>query len=170
MSYEDELKEFMEQEGLTPETAFSMVTLMPKRKLKITAYLEDEEGEKVSLADLAQDVVRYIEEHMTDSESTAINSQFFPLINQFMTSVVPRATDLRVAEFMFTAGAIRHALSYFGLAVALLMQYISQHNLKIVTEEEAVTDEEMEDYLERSRNAERALARALGAGNDFGDV
>lgn len=166
MSYEDELKAFMKEEGMDPEAAFSMVTLMPKKKLKISAFLEDDDGDRISLSDLAEDVVRYIEENMGDEESSMINSQFFPLINKFMTLVVPRATDLRVAEFMFTAGALRHALSYFGMAVALMMQYISQHNLKIVTEEETITDQELEDYLEQSKKAEQALARALGAPGD----
>ena len=162
MSYDDDLKNFMDEEGFEPEEAFAMVTLMPKRKLKVTAYLENEEGEKVSLAELAEDVTRYIKEHMTMDETTAINSQFFPLINQFMISVVPRVTDLKVTEFMFTAGALRHTLSFFGLSVALLMQYIQQHKLKIVTEEETITEEELEEYLEKGRRAEESLAKALG--------
>jgi hypothetical protein len=170
MSYEDELKDFMMEEGFKPEEAFSMVTLMPKRKIKVSAYLEDQEGERVLLGDIAEDLVRYIKEHMTADESSPINSQFFPLINQFMISIVPRVVGLQVTEFMFTASALRSAMSMFGLSVALLMQYIQQHNLKIVTEEEAITEEELEDFMERGQKAESALAKALGVNFDEEDI
>jgi hypothetical protein len=165
MSYEDELREFMEQEGIS-NNPFKMVTFMPKRKVKITTYLEDSDGDRVELGDLAEDVLRFIEEQMLDEDGhNMVGNQLFPIINDFMSWVIPRTTNIVAAEFMMTAGAIRAAMSTYGMAVALLMQYVAQHNLKMVTEEEPLTQEEIDSYYERSEKAEQALYKALGGKN-----
>lgn len=161
MSYEDELREFMEQEGIA-NNPFKMVTFLPKRKVKITTYLEDEDGDRVELGDLAEDVLRFISEQMEDEDGNMVGNQLFPIINDFMSWVIPRTTNIVAAEFMMTAGAIRASLSTYGMAVALLMQYIAQHQLKMVTEEESLTQEEIDSYYERSTKAEKALYKALG--------
>lgn len=170
MSYEDELRDWMEQEGIDqydPEDVFTLVTIMPERRIKVTAYLEDKDGNRVSLKDMGVQVLDYINRHLKDRSATPVNSQIFPLISQFMVSIVPRATDFPVADFMFTAPALREGLIKFGFSTFLLAQYLQQHKLKIVTEEEELSEEQIEEYYRRAREAEDKLRRALGiAGED----
>lgn len=165
MSYEDELRDWMEQEGMgeyDPEDVFSLVTIMPERRIKVTAYLEDKDGNRVSLKDMGVQVLDYIHKHLKNRDATAVNSQIFPLVSQFMVSIVPRATGFSVADFMFTAPALREGLTKFGLSAFFLSQYIQQHKLKIVTEEEELSEEQIQDYYRRAREAEDKLRRALG--------
>lgn len=160
--FEDEVKDFLKQDGdLKPEDVFSMVTIMPKRKIKVIAHLEDTEGEQILVADLAENLTKYINEQMQLQESTPVNSQLFPMAGQFMTSIVPRFVGLQVGSIMFEASGFRHALLTFGLASMLFMQYVQQHGLKIVTTTIDLSDEEVEAYLDRSREANRRLKEAL---------
>lgn len=162
MSLEDDYKDFMErEEKLTPEDVFSMVTIMPKRKIKVTAHLEDKDGEIILVKDIADDLVKFINGEMQQTDSTAVNSQLFPMAGQFMTSIVPRFIGIPVAGVMFESGTMRHGILTFGLASMLLMQYIQQHELKIVTTVTDLSDDEIEDYIRRSRESEERLKRAI---------
>jgi len=162
----EELKDFLDGEELEPEDFFEMVTIMPKRKIKISAYLEDKDGERISLTTVSKNLNKYINKHMTNGENTPVNSQLFPLINQMMISSVPRSVGVAVSGFLFTAQSSRYALSMFGLNIALLMQYIHKHELKIVTEETPISEKQLEEYLAREEEAGIRLADAIGNFSD----
>lgn len=162
MSIEDDFEQFMEnEEGITPEQVFKMVTILPKEKVRITAHLEDEEGEKIELATLAKKLTEYVQDHLTKQEATPVNRQLFPLINQWMISCVPRSMGMQLSAILLTAKESRYALSDFGLCVSLMMQYIKQHNLKIVTEETPITEMEYQEYLRKEEEATQRLSLAL---------
>jgi hypothetical protein len=167
MSYEDELQDFLTKEEPKPEDIFSMVTIMPKKKIKVTAYLEDEEGDRILVSDIAESLVNYVNDQLREQESTPVNSQLFPLCGQFMTSIVPRFVGLQISSLMFEATAFRQALLTLSLSSTLFMQYIEQHKLKIVTEVTQLSDDEVNAYIERSEEFDRRLRDALAAA--FGD-
>ena len=161
MSFEDEFQEFMKREDLKPEDIFSMVTIMPKKKIKVTAYLEDKDGERILISEIAEQLVKYLQDQMTTEEPTAINSQMFPLCGQFMMSIVPRFVGMDLAHLMFQAGGFRQALLTLSLSSTLFMQYIQQHELKVVTETTALSDDEVENYLSKSREFDERIKQAL---------
>lgn len=148
-------------EEIDPEEYFSMITIFPKKGIKVSAYLQDKEGNKILLKDLATKLRAYIDEHMTNEESTPVNSQLFPLINQMIPFVVPQAVGFGAAAFLLTARSSRYAISTFGLHVSLLMRYINQHNLKIITEEITISKDEIDLYLKNERLAEAKLMGAM---------
>lgn len=144
-----------------PEEIFSMVTIMPKKKIKVTAYLEDEEGDKILISEIAENLVNFVNEQLGDEENTAVNSQLFPLCGQFMTSIVPRFMGFQLSSLMFEASGFRQALLTLTLSSTLFMQYIEQHKLKIVTEVTQLSDQEVEAYLSRSEEFDRRLRNAI---------
>lgn len=167
MSLDDEFQDFLTKEEPKPEDVFSMVTILPKKKIKVVAYLEDTDGDRILLSEIAESLVDYVNEQFKAEENTPVNSQLFPLCGQFMTSIVPRFVGFRLAGLMFEAGGFRDALLTLSLSSTLLMQYIEQHNLKIVTEIVQLTDDEVQSYVQRSREFDDRLRQALNSA--FGD-
>jgi hypothetical protein len=138
-----------------------MVTIMPKKKIKVTAYLEDKEGERILVAEIAENLVKFVQEQMTQEEATPVNSQMFPLCGQFMMSIVPRFVGMDLAHLMFQAGGFRQALLTLSLSSTLFMQYIQQHELKVITETTDLSDEEVDNYMEKSREFDERIKTAL---------
>lgn len=167
MSFEDEFQDFLTKEEPKPEDVFSMVTIMPKKKIRVTAYLEDEEGDRILVSDIAESLVSFVNEQLMSEDSTPVNSQLFPLCAQFMTSLVPRFIGMQIAGLMFEATAFRQALLTLSLSSTLFMQYIEQHKLKIVTEVTELSDEEIAACISRSEEYDRRLREAFAIA--FGD-
>lgn len=142
---------------LDPEQAFRMITIMPKNRIKVLAYLEDQDGDRITFKEIADELVDFVEENMTDPTPNQINAQMFPLTTQFMSSVVPKFVGNNIAAFLFAAPQFAKALSMLSLSTALLMQYIQQHNLKIVTETETLTDEELQLFTSNQEKASKAF-------------
>lgn len=161
MSFEDEFENFMQSDEPKPEDVFSMVTIMPKKKIKVTAYLEDKEGDRVLVSEIAESLTSFVNEQMRLDEATPINSQMFPLCGQFMMSIVPRFVGMHLAHLMFQAGGFRQALLTLSLSSTLFMQYIQQHELKVITETTELSDYEVENYLSKSREFDEKIHRAL---------
>lgn len=161
MSFEKEFQDFLSKDEPKPEDIFSMVTIMPKKKIKVTAYLEDKDGEKLLTSEVAENLVEYVVDQMHNDSNTPVNSQLFPLCGQFMTSIVPRFVGLDTASILFQASGFRDALLYLSLSSVLFMQYIEQHGLKIVTEVTTLSDEEVTAYVNRSQEADERMRRAF---------
>jgi hypothetical protein len=161
MSFEDELQDFLTSQDLKPEDVFSMVTIMPKKKIKVTAYLEDKDGDRILVSEIAENLVNFVNEQLRVEETTPVNYQLFPLCGQFMTSIVPRFIGLELANVMFEANTFRQALLTLSLSSVLFMQYIEQHELKIITEVVQLSDEEVTNYFERSQESDRRLRNLL---------
>lgn len=172
MSMDDDLKEFLEEQNkqLKPEEYLKMVTIMKERKVKMIAYLEDPDGDRIELATVAEQLTTYINKHMEDKENNAINTQLYPLVNQMMASSVPRALGMEISVFLLTAETTRTGMSYFGLYIALLMRYITQHNLKIVTEETPLSDFEYHEYMNKQQENEKLFMKNfMGVEDDDDD-
>lgn len=150
-----------EDDELEPEEYFEMITIMPKRKVKMVAHLEDQDGSKILLSTIAEKMKDHINKHMKSSENSPINSQLFPLINQMMISAVPRHVNISTAAFLFTARESRYALSMFGLQIALLMRYIDQNKLKVVCTEHKISQEQVDEYLAKEEEASLSLHSAV---------
>jgi len=164
-------EDYVNSDGeLQPEDVFEMVTIIPKRKIKLSAYLEDKDGERIPVSRVAENLTKYVEKHMKDEENTPVNSQLFPMINSMMTSAVPRLMGMGPSMFLLMASTSRIALSYFGLTVALFMRYIQQHDLKIVTEETKISDKQIEKYYEQEAEADRRFREAMGFADEPGEA
>jgi hypothetical protein len=150
------------QDEMKPEDVFSMVTILPKKKIKVTAYLEDQDGDRVLVSEVAENLVKYIDEHMeADAAMSPVNSQLFPLCGSFMTSLVPRFVGMQAAYVLFQASIFRRALLMLSLGSTLFMQFIDQHKLKIVTETTELSDYEIESYLSRSKDFDEKINDAF---------
>jgi hypothetical protein len=66
---------------------------------------------------------------------------------------------LRGASFLFGANMSRTSLITLALSSMLFMQYIEQHKLKIITEVTPLTDQQIEDYMRQSEEADRKMVQ-----------
>jgi hypothetical protein len=151
---------------LKPEDVFSLVTVMPKKKIKVTAYLEDSDGDRILVADIAENLVKYITEQMQLQESTPVNSQMFPLCASFMLSIVPRFVGIEASMFLFGGAMFREAMLHLTLASTLFMQYIEQHGLKVVTETTNLTDAEVEKYHTNASDMDERFRKFFSSGDE----
>lgn len=157
----DDLAEYFgDQEG-TPEDIFSLVTAIPKRKIKVKAHLQDADGDKIETAKIATELVDFVNREMSKPENNNINTQVFPLITQLMVSYIPRVVGLDYAKVVFAAPALRNTFIHMGMASFLMLQYIKQNNLKIVTIEEEITEQELERMHAHEEEVQSALDRAI---------
>ncbi len=157
MSLEDDYADFLSKDEPAPEQVFNMTTIVPKRRIRVTAHLEDKDGEKVLISEIAENLVKYVNDNMKELDNNPVNAQMFPLCASFMTSIVPRFVGLKQAYILFEARSFREALLSLSLSSVLFMQYIEQHGLKIVTETTEISQEEVEEYLRRSDEADQRL-------------
>jgi hypothetical protein len=142
---------------MDPEEVFKLITVMPRHKIRVMTYLEDDAGDRITLKELAVELVDFINKNMEDPEKNVINAQLFPLTAQFMGSLVPRFVGIQASTVLFGASSFRRALTMTALGTALLMQYIQQHGLKIVTETETVTDQEIESLMNVRTNSDKMI-------------
>jgi hypothetical protein len=133
-------------EDMKPEDVFQMITCMPNRGIKVTAHLEDESGDKVTIAEISESLVAYIGDQLNLDEHTAVNSEIFPLAATLATSVVPRFTGIPLAAIFFKYPAFRNALVTLSLSSILFWQYVQEHKLKIVTETLPLSPEDIERF------------------------
>ncbi len=154
-------EDMADMDNISPEDVFSLVTIIPGRKMRVKAHLIDKDGEKIELSEIAQDLVKYTAEKMKDEENNQVNTQVFPLMAQLMVSYIPRVVGLGGADLLFGAPIMRGSLINMAMAAFLMLQYIRQHNLKIVTEEEEITDLELEALRQRDQDGAAALDNAL---------
>lgn len=148
-------------ENLEPEEIFEMATVLPSKGIKVVAHLEDEEGEIITIKEISKELASFINDQMTTEEMTPINSQLFPVCGQFMTSLVPRLVGIQTSMVLFAAGSFRQALLDLSLGSLLLMQYIEQHKLKIVTETIPLSQYEMDEYFRRSEEADEMIKKVF---------
>lgn len=162
MSLEDDFQDFLAREEPRPEDVFTMVTFLPHMKKRITCHLEDESGEKILTSEVAESLVQYVDAQLKmKDEPNDINSKIFPLAAQFIVSIVPRFIGIQNASILITSSVFRDALTTLSVSSMLLMQYINQHNLKIITETTDVSEEEIAIWRERSADYDDRIERAL---------
>ncbi len=174
---DDDLKDFLDQDfvdnrELSPEEIFKLVTVLPERLMRVKAHLVDKDRQRIETAEIAQDLVNYIHEQMKKPENNAVNTQIFPLMAQLMVSFVSRSVGIDVAAVFFMAPAMKIALIEMAMAAFLFMQYVRQHQLKIVTEEEEITSQDLSLIRSREVEGQRKLdeifRQLIGSSNDNG--
>ena len=131
-----------------------MDTINRVAKTKTIYSLIDAEGNKINLVEIADTLSEYINKHLNDSENeTPVNSQMFPLFNNFYALLLGRRMSFPNAILLVSSPMTNHAMSQIALGSALLMRYMDKNKLKIVSETIALTDKEIEmlDQMQKSQ-------------------
>ncbi len=151
---------------LTPEEIFNLATVMPQKRIKVQASLQDEDDDEITIAEVCENLVEYISDELSKTDSTVINSELFPLCAQFVTSLVPRFVGLRTAAILFQSNQFRTALVTLALGSVLFSRYIDQKKLKVVSEVTPISEEELDQWISASNDADQMIDQAFN--NIFG--
>lgn len=159
---EDEL-EMMEgdPDALTPEDVFKMVLLNKRNKTQVSVELEDEDGDSIELADMMEELVNYVKDKLDDKDGNQIVDQVMPLMSQALVSGLGRLVGLRATAFFISNPETRMALIYMMMISFVLYKTVQVKGLKVVTNTEDVSEEEIEEIERKSRASSMANMSAM---------
>jgi len=162
---DDDLEELYEgSSDIEPEDVFDMVLINKVKKTRVTIELEDEDGDTVPLKDVIQQLLGYIKDQMEDGDNQ-FSDQIMPLMAHSVVSGLGRILGIRTTAFYLANDVTKSSLIHMMCLGLLLLKFVQQKNLTIVTHEQSVTDEEIEE-LERKLAANKTAVLAAQAGED----
>ena len=167
---EDELSELRDNpDDITPEDIFKMVMVNKLRKIKVKVELRDKDGDKVELADIVTELIKYMKEQMGDENGNQFSDQILPLVSESLVSTLGRMLGIQVTAFYLSNDTTRTALLWSMAMAFLILKYVQKHGLIIHTMEEAITDEEIEE-IERRSEANRVATLGAMLGENPRDI
>lgn len=163
---EDDIAELYENENqLTPEEVFTMVTLNSNKKVRVTVELKDKDGDIVSLPETVESILNFVKEKLNDEEGNQLSDQIFPLMCQSVVSGLGRMLGIPTTALMLAQDNTKIGILYMMCIAFLLLKFVQNNDLKIQTYEEPVTDEEIES-IQRKAEANKLATIGLMAGMD----
>lgn len=160
---EDELEALRDPDELTPEDVFKMVMVNKIKNTKVKVELQDSEGEKIDLAEVITESLRFIDERMNDKspEGNQFADQIFPLISQATVSTLGRLLGINTAAFYLQNDTTRMSVIYSMSVAFLLLKYVQKHKLTIHTTEVPVSEDEIEEIERRSEANKAAMIGSM---------
>ena len=159
---DDELQELYEydQDNLTPEDVFSLVLINKRTKKKVTVQLEDKDGDRIELADLLEELVKYIQDKLAE-DNNQMTDEIMPLMSQTLVSGMGRMIGIQPTAAFVTNPNTRMALIYMMMISFTMYKLVQVKGLRINTVEEEVTDEEIEEIERKSKASSVATMSAM---------
>ena len=164
---DDELEEMHEGSGeeLDPEDVFKTVMINKIKKTRVRVELEDKEGDTIPLRDVIQQLLGYIKDQTADNAENQFSEQIMPLMAHSVVSGLGRMIGIRATAFYLANDTTKMSLIYMMCLGLLLLKFVQQKDLTIVTHEEDISDEEIEE-IERRMEANKAATIASMIGED----
>ena len=138
----------------------TVINRIAKKTIKV--YLEDEEGDRVELKDIIQELLNYVEEKVGSGQEQFC-SQILPLLSQTMATSLELVTGYNLAVSLLTDHRVRNGILDGMIVSFLLPKFLQQKGLTIVSEETPISDEEMNSLLRKS-----AASSVLNYAHEFG--
>jgi hypothetical protein len=165
--YDDEdFKQMLQDDPsqLTPEDVFSMVMFNRKRMTKVNVELQDKDGNVIALHEVIEDLLKYINRKLEDAENTnQFADQIYPLMSKILSSGLARLIGIYQTGFYLTQDETRYGFINMMSVSFLLLKYIQQKNLKIITNEEKVTQAELDEIEAKAEyNKQEVLNSMIG--------
>ena len=152
---------FEDEESMTPEEVFKMVMINKIKGTTIRVELRDEEGNKVELSEVIEQLLNYTQDKLEDEEPNSFVDQIMPLMAQSVVSGLGRMLGIRHTAFFLANETSRVALVNMMSIAFLLLKYVQQKKLTIETFEEEVSQEEIEDIERKAKAGSMATMGAL---------
>ncbi len=156
------------------EEMFRLITVDRKRKKKIRVTLIDEDGDEVPIKSVSKQLMEYVTDQFkiskdldpdddddVDTKASKIVNQILPLVSQSMVAALPGLMGQRHAYLTLAMENTRHSTIMMMMLAICLYKFIKQKGLKIVTEEEDVTQEELDKMMKISKMTSSATTGAL---------
>jgi len=142
--------------------AIKLITVDKARRKKVEVKLIDQDGEEVPFRDTIKQVLKYLDDKMTDSaEANQILTQIMPLMHQSMMVGLPQLVGPHATTAIVSLDSIRYPMSMMMLLSFSLLKLVQQKNLKMKTIEEDISDEEWDKMSRLSKATSAAVLGAL---------
>lgn len=122
-----------------------VTTVDVRRKKKIFVTIQDSDGDEVDMKDMLDNLNRYITDNLVNEDANVLKDEISPLITQiFMGSLVYASGHPGTAAFIASQESMRYTITHQMLLSFYFLKFVQKNNLKIITREEDVSDEEIE--------------------------
>jgi hypothetical protein len=162
---EDELRDagLVEEDSLTPEEVFSLVMINKKRNIKTSVELRDAQNNVVALPEVIESLIDYINGKIKSEEQNQFVDQIFPMMGQALVSGLGRLLGNGMTGFYLANDTSRHSFIFMMCISFLLLKYVQDKKLTIVTIEEPTTADEIESVTRKSKaNSMAIMGSAMG--------
>ena len=150
---------------LTTKELFTAVTIDQVRKTKTAVNLKDSSGDDVAIQETVEKLIGYILDKVKDTESNSCKQQVMPLMAQAMVAGLVKLLGPDEASIMLSDPIIRNSLMYMTTMSFYLLKLIQQKNIKIFTEEFAVSQEEINNIMRASKISDLTIKFASMGGD-----
>jgi hypothetical protein len=143
---------------------FKLVTVDRIRKVKITVKLVDEEGDEIPMRETIDQLMSYIKDKTksdTEDSNNPMITQIMPLNSQALVAALPKIMGVRNTATLLSIESLRMSFVMMMMLSFSLLQFVKRKNLKIVTMEEPITDEEIERAIKLSKASSVASMGAM---------
>lgn len=159
----------MTQPLLNQSDIFRIVAIDKVRKKEILIELRDKNDGLVSIKDTVKKLTTYVEDKMADEAPSNITQQIYPLMAQCSPQVLLQLLGDRMSMLLFSNDFTRKSFIHMMVVGFLLLKFVQQNNLKVVTIEKDVSDEVIKKY-ERVTKANSIGVTATMLGEDPKEV
>jgi hypothetical protein len=107
----------------------------------------------------------YVTDKIRDTKGNPTSQQVMPLIGQAMTYAMVKSLGEYKAAALLSQELIRYSMVHFGMVCFLLYKLIQKKNIKVYTNEQTLTDGDIEAYERISSVADISTQIALAGGD-----
>ena len=154
----------------TLDDLFKIYIIDKINKKKVSVQLEDSEsGDVVNLKDVLDQVDNYVSDQLKSKVPNSTTQQIFPLMAQNLVHGLPKHLGRYNSAIVLSTETLKYTYLFRMTASFYLLKFIQKNNLKIVTIEEDISEQEIEKF-ERLNRASSAISLAHLAGVDPKDL
>lgn len=130
------------------EDIFRFATIDKIRNKLISIKLEDASGKEINTKETIEEIKDYIDQQLSSKENNSCIQQVYPLIvNIFNNSIVSSVGDLSISAEIISEPRIRMAIIQEMMITHYLMKYIQKNNIKIISIEKDVNQEDIKKAI-----------------------
>lgn len=153
-----------EEVKMKVEDFFNIVTIDKKRKKRITIRLEDADGDEVPIKEAVEKLTDYVIEkasNQDDDDNNHVINKLAPLVGHALVCGLPKVIGDNLTIMMLSMEHYRHSMSMMMLLSFVLIKWVQDKKLKIVTMEEDISDEDLEKQEKIHKANSAAMISAM---------
>lgn len=161
---DDSLFDDEPKESIKVEDFFNIVTIDKKRKKRITIRLEDVDGDEVPIKEAVENLTEYVIDKASnkdDDENNHVINKLAPLVGHALVCGLPKVIGDRLTIMMLSMEHYRHSMSMMMLLSFVLIKWVQDKKLKIITMEEDISDEDLEKQEKLHKANSAAMISAM---------
>jgi len=134
-----------------------------KNWTRVSVSIQDKEGNKFQVAEIVGNLVNYIRKEI-EKEKSAVVNQVYPIMTQMMYPILLSIGNEAYANLLLNGELIKNTILDSMTVSFLLLKYLQQKELLIVTTTEKLMDSEIQIIKNHSEEVSQAspLTQLLG--------